>query len=372
VAIPMVDLSAMHEPLRDELMVAITRVIDNNSYILGSEVAEFERAMAAFCNAEEAIGVSSGTAALKLALAVLDVDAGDEVITTPYSFFATVEAIISRGAHPVFVDIEPNSFNIDPDQLEAAITGRTKAILPVHLYGRCADMSRIAQIAERHQLPIIEDACQAIGSEWEGQRAGSIGNLGCFSFFPAKNLGAFGDGGAITTCDAALAERLRALRVHGCTRRYQHDAISGNYRLDAIQAAILQVKLPYVEEWTTQRQDAAFQYQGLFHQHGLVGAVTLPEPGPGRHVYNQYVIRIEDGRRDDVFDHLGKREIGRAVYYPIPLHKQPIVQAMGFGHGHYPEAEKAAAHTLALPIAPGLTSDQQEAIVQAIKEGLNL
>ena len=369
-AVPFVDLNAIHEDIRDILMNAIQDVVTSNHFIMGPQVTEFEKEFAAFLNVEHAFGVSSGSDALVMALHALGIGRGDEVITTPFTFFATVEAILRVGAVPRFADIESESFNLDPEAVEDAISPKTKAILVVHLYGRSANMTALSAVAKRHGLGLIEDAAQSVGAEWDGKRCGGHGDVGCFSFFPAKNLGAFGDGGAVTTQDPSLAEKLKILRIHGSEKRYQHTMLGGNYRLDAIQAAVLRLKLPYVEEWTTARQDAAYRYRTLFTQTGLMDAITLPDPGPGRHVYNQFVLRVLDGKRDTLFDELGRREIGRAVYYALPCHKQPLIQDMGLGNVAMPEAERAAHECLAIPVAPGVTAEQQEEVVTAIAEVL--
>jgi dTDP-4-amino-4,6-dideoxygalactose transaminase len=370
VAVPFVDLEAIHEPIRDILLHEIAEVVRSNHFIMGPKVAAFEHDFAALLNVKTALGISSGSDALIAALSALGIGPGDEVITTPYTFFATTEAILRVGAIPRFVDIQADSFNIDPALIPSAISSKTRAILVVHLFGRSADMGTINRIAGEHGLKVIEDAAQAVGAEWNGSRVGGLGDIGCFSFFPAKNLGAFGDGGAVTTNDPQLAERMRIIRIHGSERRYQHTVLGGNYRLDAIQAAVLRLKLPYLEQWTSERQDAAFRYRELFQGRGLEGQITLPDPGPGRHVYNQFVIRVHEGRRDLVFDELGKRDIGRAVYYPLPCHQQPLIRAMTPDSPAMPEAEKAAQDSLAIPVAPGLRPDQQEEVVEAIIEVL--
>ncbi|MEC9072915.1 MAG: DegT/DnrJ/EryC1/StrS family aminotransferase [Myxococcota bacterium] len=367
-SIPLVDLRAIHGPIEDQLLAAMQRVVSNESYILGPEVEAFEKEVAAFLNVGHAVGVSSGTDALLAALMALDVGRGDEVVTTPYTFFATAGAIARVGAQPVFCDINAQSFNMDPELLERSITSRTKAIIVVHLFGRTADMDAIGAIAERHGLPVIEDAAQAIGSEWEGRRAGGIGRVGCFSFFPAKNLGCLGDGGLVTTGDSALADRLRRIRKHGGERRYLHREVGGNFRLDALQAAVLRVKLPYLEGWTSDRQDNAMRYGELLSGAGLSGtSVIPPDPGPGRHVWNQYVLRVTDGRRSDAFDALRDAGIGCAVYYPVPLHLQPCFADLPRPAAGLPVSEKAAEEALALPIAPGLSLTQQEQVVATLK-----
>ncbi len=371
-AVPFVELSAIHAPIRDRLMAAITEVVETERYILGPGVAAFEREVAAFLNVPHAVGVSSGTDALLVALMALDVGPGDEVVTTPFTFFATGGAVARVGARPVFVDIEPGSFNLDPQRVEDAIGPKTKAVIAVHLFGRSADMTALQAVGARHGVPIIEDAAQAIGAEWEGQRVGGIGRVGCFSFFPAKNLGCFGDGGLVTTGDAGLAERMQRLRKHGGAKQYHHEEVGGNFRLDALQAAVLRVKLPELEGWTAQRQDNALGYQERFSGAGLLdGRVVLPDAGPGRAVWNQYVIRITGGRRDDVRAALRAADIGCAVYYPVPLNLQPCFAAHGAKRGDCPVAEHAAGEVLALPIAPGLTPERQDEVVDGIARALS-
>ncbi|MGM0578681.1 MAG: DegT/DnrJ/EryC1/StrS family aminotransferase [Myxococcota bacterium] len=370
-AVPFVDLKAIHEPIRDRMLHAIEQVVRTDRYVLGPEVAAFEDEAAAFLGVEHAVGVSSGTDALLVALMALDVGQGDEVVTTPYTFFATAGAIARLGARPVFADIEHDSFNLDPDRLEEAITERTRAIVVVHLFGRPADMDRVGAVAARHDLPVIEDAAQAIGAEWGGRRVGGLGTLGCFSFFPAKNLGALGDGGLVTTNDADLAERVGRLRRHGAEGRYMHREVGGNFRLDAIQAAVLRVKLPELEDWTATRQDNALGYRERFRARGLDDVVVQPEEGPGRHVWNQYVVRVLDGRRADVFDGLREAEIGCAVYYPLPLHQQPCLRDPEQPAGSLPEAERASREALALPVAPGLTPEDQDEVVETIAKLLD-
>jgi dTDP-4-amino-4,6-dideoxygalactose transaminase len=374
-AVPLLDLAAHHEPLRKDIMAAIERVFQSQAFILGPEVSKLEERVASYCHVRSAIGVSSGTDALLIALMALDVRPGDEVITTPYSFFATAGAIVRVGARPVLVDIEPKTFNIDPAKIEAAVTARTKALMPVHLYGQSADMGPVMEIATRRRLFVIEDAAQAIGTEYkDGRRAGSIGTVGCFSFFPSKNLGALGDGGMVTTNDPALAERITVLRVHGSKPKYYHKLIGGNFRLDSVQAAVLNVKLDHLDGWTRRRQDNARRYETLFQQSGLVrkGYVRLPDPvyrDSGHkhyHIYNQFVLRVE--KRDELIAHLKEKEIGAEIYYPVPFHLQECFRFLGHKEGDFPESEKAAKETIAIPIYPELTVQQQEEVVEAITE----
>jgi dTDP-4-amino-4,6-dideoxygalactose transaminase len=373
--VPLLDLKAHHQPLRKELLAALDQVLDKNNFILGNEVAELEQKIAAYCQVRFGVGVSSGTDALLVALMALDIKSGDEVITTPLSFFATVGVIVRLGAKPVFVDIDPVTYNLDPSRLEAAISPRTRAIIPVHLYGQCADMDPILQIATRHGLAVVEDAAQAIGSEYrDGRRACSMGVAGCLSFFPSKNLGGLGDGGMVVTNDQALAERLRILRVHGAMPKYYHRVVGGNFRLDTLQAAVLNVKLPYLDRWTALRQQHAELYEKLFRDAGLVDEkkVRLPkavykEAGIAHyHIYNQFVIGVSD--RDQLQAHLKTKAIGTEVYYPVPLHRQECFSGLGYHEGDFPEAELASRELLALPIYPELNEDQQHYVVVAVQE----
>jgi dTDP-4-amino-4,6-dideoxygalactose transaminase len=365
--VPLVDLGAQYAPIREEILAAVTRVCDSQRYIMGPEVDAFERESAALIGVEHAVAVSSGTDALLVALMALDVHAGDEVITTPYSFFATAGSIVRLGAAPVLVDIEPATCNIDPAQIAAAITPRTKAIVPVHLFGLCADMAAITAVASRAGVPIVEDAAQAIGATCGLEPAGGIGALGCFSFFPSKNLGAFGDAGLVTSNDAALAERVRLLRNHGMEPKYYHHLVGGNFRMDALQAAVLRVKAPRLRAWTEARRANASRYTRLFRQSGLDARVTPPIEPPGRrHVYNQFVIRTPD--RDRLKRHLDARGIGNEIYYPVPFHLQPCFAGLGYRAGQLPHAERAAVETLAIPIYAELTESQQAAVVDAIAE----
>ena len=369
--VPFIDLVSQNAGIADEINEKVAQVFATQQFVLGDEVSEFEFEVASYCDSREAIGCASGTDALLLALMALDLKPGDEVITSPYTFFATGGAIHRAGAVPVFVDIQPDCFNIDPAAVEAAITPNTRAILPVHLYGQCADMLPLWRLAVRHDLTIIEDAAQAIGSELSGRRAGVLGTMGCFSFFPTKNLGGAGDGGMITTDDADLAARLRRLRVHGDCGGYHHLEVGLNSRLDALQAAVLRVKLPHLESWTEARRENAARYRTLFEEFGLLDAVELPQELPSRrHIYNQFCIRVKDGRRDEVKASLHQQQVGCAIYYPIPLHLQPCFQHLGYEAGALPESERAAQETLALPIFAELTAQQQERVVQAISIAL--
>lgn len=372
-AVPLLDLAAHHAPLQAELLAAIEAVFRTQAFVLGPQVAKLEERIASYCQTRHAIGVSSGTDALLIALMALDIGPGDEVITSPYSFFATAGAVARVGAKPVLVDIDPETFNIDPNKIEPAITPRTKAIIPVHLYGQCADMEPIMGLAMRHRLAVIEDAAQAIGAEYrDGRRAGSIGTIGCFSFFPSKNLGCLGDGGMVTTSDPELAERLTVLRVHGSKPKYFHKLIGGNFRLDTIQAAVLNVKLNYLDGWTRRRQENAERYAQFFEQSGLLkeGSVRLPPAvyrSSGRkhhHIYNQFVLRVQ--KRDELMAHLKNKGIGAEIYYPVPFHLQECFTYLGYREGDFPESERAAKETIAIPIYPELSKEQQAQVVQAI------
>ncbi len=363
--IPMLDLKAQYLTLKPELDAAVMRVIESTQFINGPDVELLEQEVAAYCQAGHGIAVSSGSDALIVALMALDVGHGDEVITTPYTFFATVGAIARLGAKPVFVDIDPVSYNLDPAQIEAKITPRTKAIIPVHLYGQCADMDPIMAIAQKHGLAVIEDAAQAIGSEYKGRRAGSIGAVGCYSFFPSKNLGCFGDGGACVTQDKALGDKIRLLRGHGSHPKYFHKIIGGNFRLDTIHAAVLRVKLKHLDAWHTARQQGAAYYTASLVRHGLQGSlVQTPKAVQSRHIFNQFVCRFYD--REGVREHLKRDKVTTEVYYPQPMHLQECFAYLGHKPGDFPESEKAALCTLALPMYPELANSQRERVVASI------
>jgi dTDP-4-amino-4,6-dideoxygalactose transaminase len=369
--VPLLDLTEQNSRLRPEIEAALGRVLDTNGFILGSEVKALEDELAAYCGTKYAIGCASGSDALLLALMALDVKAGDEVITTPYSFFATVSAITRLGAVPVFVDIDPATYNLDVSHVEAKITERTKAIQPVHLYGQCVDMAALREVASKHGIPLVEDAAQAIGAEEDGVRAGAMSEIGCFSFYPSKNLGGMGDGGFITTNDDHLAERLFALRVHGSKERYYHKWVGLNSRLDGFQGAVLRVKLPHLDSWSDKRKANADHYRELFTNAGLTEEVSLPyERENVRHIYNQYVVRVP-GRRDELRSVLTEAGIGTDIYYPVPLHLQECFEYVGYRSGDLPESEKAASETLALPIFPELRPEQQEYVVERIAEFFN-
>ena len=364
-SVPLLDLKGQYQALKPELDAAVQRVIESQYFINGPEVAGLEEDVAAYCGASHCIGVSSGSDALIVALMALNIGPGDEVITTPYTFFATVGAIRRLGATPVFVDIDPVTYNIQAEAVAGQITERTRAIIPVHLYGQCADMDPILQVAEEHGIAVIEDAAQAIGSEYNGRRAGSMGTIGCFSFFPSKNLGAFGDGGAVTTNDAELAGRIKIFRNHGAQPKYFHKFVGGNFRLDAIHAAVLRVKLKHLDVWTAARQRNAAFYDAAFAKLALPGEVlTTPTVVQSRHIFNQYILRTD--RRDELMQHLKSNNIGCEVYYPLSLHEQECFSDLGYGQGDFPESEAAAASTLAIPIYPELTDVQKQTVVNAI------
>jgi len=368
VKVPLLDLKPQYRALKPELDAAILRVSESQYFILGPEVKALEAACAAYSGCKFGIGLSSGTDALLIALMALDIGAGDEVITSPYTFFATAGTIARTGAKPVFVDIEPGDFNISPAAIERAITPRTRAIIPVHLYGQMADMDRIMEIARHHDLYVIEDAAQAIGSaDAAGRRACSIGHIGCLSFFPTKNLGAFGDAGACVTNDEKLAAKMMKLRVHGMEPKYYHELIGGNFRLDEIQAAVLNVKLPHLDSWSAARQRNAAFYDAAFARAGLAPKMTTPPAPPrgSRHIYNQYCIRAE--RRDDLRAHLGTQGVGAEIYYPLPLHMQQCFAYLGHKPEDFPESLRASRETLALPIYPELTEAQLQYVVDSVR-----
>lgn len=365
--VPLLDLDAQYRPLREEILAAVTRVCDSQRFIMGPEIESLENELRALVGVKHAIAVSSGTDALLLALMALDIKAGDEVVTTTYSFFATAGAIVRVGARPVLVDIDPATFNLDPGQTAAAITPRTRAILPVHLFGLSADLNPIMAAAGRAGIPVIEDAAQAIGATYQSRAVGGIGAFGCFSFFPSKNLGAFGDAGLLTTEDDALAARARLLRTHGMQPKYFHHLVGGNFRMDALQAAVLRVKAPHLAAWTEGRRANAARYRRLFLAAGLDEAVTLPcEPADRTHIFNQFVLRVPD--RDALKRHLDEQGIGNEIYYPAPFHLQPCFADLGYRRGDFPHAERAAAESLAIPIYGELTEAQQGAVVGALGE----
>jgi dTDP-4-amino-4,6-dideoxygalactose transaminase len=370
VTVPLLDLKAQYATLRGETRAVVDEVFESQYFVGGPNVAALEQDLAAYVGAKHAVGVSSGTDALLLALWALGVGPGDEVLTSPYTFFATVGSVARLGARCRFVDIDPVSCNLDVEQLADAIGPKTKVILPVHLYGQCADMGAIGALAGQHGLPVVEDAAQAIGSrDAGGGRAGSMGLMGCFSFFPSKNLGGAGDGGMITTSDDALAHKLAVMRNHGMEPKYHHALLGGNFRLDALQAAVLRVKLGHLDAWHEGRRRNAADYRKLFAARRLGDAITLPVERPGvYHIYNQFVIRVADGRRDALVKHLHEAGIGCEIYYPVPCHLQPCFASEGWKPGDFPQAERAAQETLALPIYPELSGEQKSAVVDTIAE----
>ncbi|HZL99297.1 MAG TPA: DegT/DnrJ/EryC1/StrS family aminotransferase [Planctomycetota bacterium] len=373
VTVPLLDLKAQYAPLRKELSAVVNEVFESQYFIGGPQVEGLEQELAVYTGARHAIGCTSGTDAILLALWALGVGPGDEVITSPYTFFATVGSISRLGAHCRFVDIDPATYNLDVGRLEQVITRQTKAIMPVHLYGQCVDMTALNAVAARHGIPVVEDAAQAIGSrDAGGGRAGAMGLAGCFSFFPSKNLGGAGDGGLVTTSDDKLAHKLKVMRNHGMEPKYYHALLGGNFRLDALQAAVLRVKLKHLDAWHEGRRKNAADYRKLFAQKNLGRAVTLPVERAGvYHIYNQFVIRVPAAKRDGLVKHLQSNGIGCEIYYPVPCHLQQCFAAEGWKTGDFPEAEKAAHETLALPIYPELTLEQKAAVVDAVAEFLS-
>ncbi len=369
VSVPALNLKAQYQSIRDEIEPVVREILESQMFVLGPEVARLEAEVADYCGAASGIGCASGSDALLLPLLAIDIGPGDEVITTPYTFFATAGSIWRTGAKPVFVDIEPDTFNIDPVRIEAAITPRTRAIIPVHLFGQVAEMGPIQEIARRHGLTVLEDAAQAIGSAYHGTRAGTLGDVAAFSFYPSKNLGGFGDGGMVTTNQPQLARRITRLRVHGMEPKYHHHEVGFNSRLDAFQAAVLRVKLRHLDAWTSLRRDVADRYRNLFASHGLEEMVGLPIERQGNfHVYNQFVIRVPAFLRDSLRDYLTARKIGSEIYYPIPLHLQVCFASLGHKPGDFPHSEAAARETIALPIYAELTDAEQRYVVGSIRQ----
>ena len=372
--VSLLNLKLQYQGIREEVLKEIENICDNQSFILGENVKALEQEIAKYCNAKFAIGVASGTDAILLPLMAAGIGAGDRVITTPYTFFATAGSIARLNAIPVFVDIEPDTYNIDPDKLEhvikkqtAAQRSRLKAIIPVHLYGQCAEMEPIIKISKKYKLAVIEDAAQTIGATYKGKMAGSIGDFGSFSFYPSKNLGGFGDGGMVTTNSEKLSEKVRILRVHGSKPKYYHKFVGINSRLDELQAAVLRIKLKHLETWTNNRIERAERYDTLFKDDGLSDIVSLPvRRAYNRHVFNQYIVRVK--RRDALRDYLAKEGIGTEIYYPVPLHLQLCFKYLGYKKGDFPISEKAARETLALPIYPELALEEQEYVVKNIAE----
>lgn len=366
--VPLLDLKAQYKTIKADVDAAVAEVFESQYFILGPKVDQCEKAVAAYSGAAYGVGVSSGSDALLICLMAENIGRGDEVITTPYTFFATAGAIARVGATPVFVDIDPQTYNLDASQIQSKVTSRTRAIIPVHLYGQMAEMEAIMRVAEKHGLVVIEDAAQAIGAEHKGRRAGSIGHYGCFSFFPSKNLGGAGDGGMVVTNDAQRAEKLKVLRGHGSKPKYYHKVVGGNFRLDAIQAAVVTAKLPHLDGWTAARQKNAKRYNQLFKEAGV--PVGLPAVVTDRHIFNQYVIRTSE--RDQLQAHLQKNGVGTEVYYPVPIHLQECFAYLGQGRGAFPESERAALETLALPIHPELTEEQADYVVNCVREFLSV
>lgn len=363
--IPLVDLKAQYQAIKTEIDAAIARVIENTAFIGGKEVKDFETVFAAFQRTERCVGIASGTGAIMLALQALGIGASDEVITTTHTFIATVEPIETLGAIPVLVDIDPVSFNIDPQQIEAKITPRTKAIMPVHLYGQMANMDAIMEIARRHNLYVIEDAAQAHGAEWQGKRAGQIGDIACFSMYPGKNLGAYGDAGAVCTNNHALADKIAKLRDHGRTSKYSHDEIGYGERLDGLQAAILAAKLPHLDDWNNARREHAAYYDEMLL--GIPGVCVPQQVAGARHIYHIYCISVA-GDRDAILKQLNERGVGAGIHYPIPVHMQPALAHRGYQTGELPHAERAAKSIISLPIYPELSETQREAVVTTLRE----
>lgn len=369
VHVPLLDLQAQYRPIREEILDVVTRVCDSQRFIMGPEIEGLERELAALLHVKHAVGVASGTDALLIAMMALGISPGDEVITSTYSFFATAGCVARLGATPVLVDIDPVTYNIDPAGVAAAITPRTRAIIPVHLYGQAADLDPILATAAKAGVPVIEDAAQAIGALYKGRPVGGLGAFGCFSFFPSKNLGAFGDGGLVTTNDDGLAASLRRLRVHGADRQYYHDVVGGNFRLDALQAAVLRVKLPHLAAWTEGRRRNAARYAELAAERGLQDRIGLPVALEHNvHIYNQFVVRVP--RRDAVKDHLERQHVGTAIYYPVPFHQQTCFAYLGYAAGQFPHAERAAAETLALPVFSELTDRQLRHVVDTLADAV--
>jgi dTDP-4-amino-4,6-dideoxygalactose transaminase len=374
--VPLLDLGRQYAAIREEILAAVERVCSSQHFILGAEVEALERELAAFTGAAQAVGCASGTDALWLALTAVGVHPGDSVITTAFSFFASASAIVRAGGRPVFVDVDPHTLNLDPYQVEAHLRAgkstRLRALLPVHLYGQCADMDALRQLADEFQVAIVEDAAQAIGARWRDARAGSIGALATFSFYPSKNLSAYGDAGLVTTSHAEFADHMRRLRNHGSPQRYLHEELGWNCRLDAIQAAVLRVKLPHLETWNRKRREHAAAYDLLLTQSGLISATgdspvrVLTRSPHAHHVYHQYVIRAQ--RRDELRRFLTDRRIGTEIYYQIPLHLQPVFAYLGYREGDLPESERAAREVLALPMFPELTDEEQQWVVESIAE----
>jgi dTDP-4-amino-4,6-dideoxygalactose transaminase len=368
-SVPLLDVGRGNGPLREEILAALAQVVDSGRFLFGPDVQQLERTLAAVSGTEHAVACASGSDALLLALMALGIGAGDEVIVPSFTFFATASAAWRLGAKPVFVDIEPGTFNIDPAQVERAITPATKAIIPVHLFGQCANMDAIGELAARHRLPVIEDTAQAIGAKHRGRPAGSLGTVSCLSFYPTKNLGGFGDGGMLTTNDAALAARLRLFAGHGMSPRYYHQVVGINSRLDTLQAAVLNVKLTRLAAWTNARKVNARRYHDLLSSAGLERSLALPQCDANcEHVWNQYTVRVSGGRRDAVKAQLAEAGVASEIYYPVPLHLQECFRSLGYREGSLPETERAAREVLSLPIFPELTADEQYTVVERLTQ----
>lgn len=368
-SVPLLDVKRDNEPLREEFVAALTRVLDSGQFIGGPDCQLLEQELARYCQTQFAIGCASGSDALLLALMAIGIEAGDEVILPSFTFFATASAVARLGARPVFCDIERESFNLDPNLVDALVTERTKAIIPVHLFGQCCEMGSLLEVAAKHGLQVIEDCAQSIGASYRGVACGGIGQVGCFSFYPTKNLGGFGDGGIMTTNDADVADRLRLLANHGMRPRYHHQAIGLNSRLDSFQAALLAIKLRELPRWTVARQENARRYQELFAARGLNELLAVPQVNvEGEHVWNQFTVRIPGAARDTVRQQLAERKVGTEVYYPIPLHQQVCFAYLGCQAGSLPETERACAEVLSLPIFPGLTAMEQEVVVDTLAD----
>lgn len=369
--VPLCDIKAQYRALQPQLEAALLRVLDSGQVILGPEVVALEQELASYCGVGYGIGCGSGTDALLLALHGLGIGPEDEVILPTFTFFATVGSVCRTGARPVFVDIDPTTYNLDPEQVARKITPRTRAILVVHLFGQCAEMEPLWRLAEQHNLLIIEDLAQALGADYQNKRAGSLGAVGCMSFYPSKNLGAYGDAGMVVTNDPEWAARIRALRVHGMEPKYHHKYLGWNARLDALQATMLRVKLPYLEQWLQTRQEVARRYDALIEDHQLTEHLHRPTLAPERrHTFNQYVVRVMDGQRDALVNHLRDQQIGCEIYYPIALHQQECLQYLGYQEGDFPISEQACREVLALPIYPELTADQQAQVIQSCADFL--
>ena len=366
--VPLLNLKPQYQQIKEELLPKIIEVIENQAFILGPNVEKAEKELADYIGTKFAVGCSSGTDALLLALMALDIKEGDEVITTPYTFFATAGSIARTGAKPVFVDIEPDTFLIDVSKIEAKISLKTKAIMPVHLFGQCVDMKPLIELAKKYNLKVIEDSAQAIGAKYQGKKTGTIGDIGCFSFFPSKNLGCFGDGGLVTTNNEKTYERLKTLRVHGGQKQYQHLEIGLNARLDALQAVVISTKLPYLDSWTEKRRKNADFYNQQFKDNSNI--VTPTAKSDCYHIYNQYVIRTPN--RDELKAYLTEKGIGNAIYYPLSLHQQKCFEYLGYHQGSFPESEKVAKESLAIPIYPDLTDEQKDYVTKTINSFFEL